>query len=116
MSFWQVLDYSPKGFRAPGWGVNSQSAKAIGECFDWVAAHDVINKGIDFGCDTFYGCDGIHETDNINLWENRFMFQSHIAGDWNDNCWNEKNYNNFRNILEYLSTQYKLSYKTMSEL
>ena len=116
MSFWQVLDYSPKGFRAPGWGVNSQSAIAIGECFDWVAAHNVINKGIDFGCDTFYGCDGIHETDNINLWDNRFMFQSHIAGDWNDNCWNEENYINFRNILEYLSTQYKLSYKTMSEL
>ena len=78
--------------------------------------YNLINKGIDFGCDTFYGCDGIHETENINMWDNKFMFQSHIAGDWNDNCWNEKNYNNFRNILEYLSTQYKLSYKTVSEL
>jgi peptidoglycan/xylan/chitin deacetylase (PgdA/CDA1 family) len=116
LELWKKCGYKPKGFRAPGWRVNSESAKAIGECFDWVAAHDVINKGIDFGCDTFYGCDGIHETDNINLWDNRFMFQSHIAGDWNDNCWNEENYNNFRNILEYLSTQYKLSYKTMSEL
>ena len=47
MHHWQVLDYSPKGFRAPGWGVNEQSAKAIGTCFDWVAAHDLINKGID---------------------------------------------------------------------
>ena len=116
LELWKKCGYKPKGFRAPGWRVNSESAKAIGECFDWVAAHDVINKGIDFGCDTFYGCDGIHETDNINLWEDRFMFQSHIAGDWNDNCWNEENYNNFRNILEYLSTQYKLTYKTMSEL
>ena len=44
------------------------------------------------------------------------MFQSHIAGDWNDNFWNEKNYLNFREVLRYLSTEYDLSYNTLSEL
>ena len=113
---WDKVGYKPKGFRMPGWGCNHESAKLIGENFKWVAAHNEINFGIDFGCDTYYGCDGIHETENINLWDNRFMFQSHIAGDWNDNCWNEKNYLNFREVLRYLSTEYDLSYKTLSEL
>ena len=44
------------------------------------------------------------------------MFQSHIAGDWNDNIWNQENYENFRNILEYLSKSYKLNYITLGEL
>jgi len=116
LELWKNCGYKPKGFRAPGWGLTQESADAVSSYFDWIAGHTNINKGLSFGTQFFEGCDGIHETDNIDLWDNRFMFQSHIAGDWNDNCWNEKNYNNFRNILEYLSTQYKLSYKTMSEL
>jgi peptidoglycan/xylan/chitin deacetylase (PgdA/CDA1 family) len=116
LELWKKCGYKPKGFRAPGWGLTQESADAVSSYFDWIAGHTNINKGLSFGTQFFEGCDGIHETDNIDLWDNRFMFQSHIAGDWNDNCWNEKNYNNFRNILEYLSTQYKLSYKTMSEL
>ena len=32
------------------------------------------------------------------------MFQSHIAGDWNDNCWNEENYRTFSTTLESLHT------------
>ena len=64
-----------------------------------------------------FGHDGINETDSINIWnENTFMFQSHIAGDWNDNIWNEKNYENFRNVLEYLQKSYKLDYRTIGEL
>ena len=116
LELWKKCGHNPKGFRAPGWGLTQESADAVSSYFDWIAGHTNINKGLSFGTQFFEGCDGIHETDNIDLWDNRFMFQSHIAGDWNDNCWNEKNYNNFRNILEYLSTQYKLSYKTMSEL
>ena len=45
-----------------------------------------------------------------------FMFQSHIAGDWNDNIWNKENYENFKNILEYLSESYILNYYTLGEL
>ena len=44
------------------------------------------------------------------------MFQSHIAGDWNDNIWNENNYINLKNVLEYLQKSYKLKYKTIKEL
>ena len=43
------------------------------------------------------------------------MFQSHIAGDWNDNCWNEINYKQMRMSLEYLKLQ-DISFKTIEEL
>ena len=73
-------------------------------------------RNIDFGVQTYYGCDGINETTQISEWSGAFMFQSHIAGDWNDNQWNESNYENFRNILNFLSTDRQLNYKTISEL
>ena len=44
------------------------------------------------------------------------MFQSHIAGDWNDNVWSEENYENFRNVLEYLAKCYKLEYVKLGDL
>lgn len=113
---WKPFGYRPKGFRMPGWGCNQESAQAVGLAFDWVAAHDQINRNIDFGVQTHYGCDGINEIDQISEWSGAFMFQSHIAGDWNDNLWNESNYENFRNILNFLSTDRQLRYKTISEL
>ena len=42
------------------------------------------------------------------------MFQSHIAGEWNDNIWNETNYNQMRLSLKYLQDQ-KAEFKTLSE-
>jgi hypothetical protein len=42
------------------------------------------------------------------------MFQSHIAGDWNDNIWNEANYNQMRLSLKELS-KHDIEYKTLSE-
>ena len=42
------------------------------------------------------------------------MFQSHIAGDWNDNVWNETNYNQMRLSLEALSSN-NVEYKTLGE-
>ena len=44
------------------------------------------------------------------------MFQSHIEGKTNDNNWNKENYENFRNVLEYLQKSYKLNYITLGEL
>ena len=67
-------------------------------------------------CKMFFGCDGIHQIDSINLYRDTFMFQSHIAGNWNDNVWNKENYNNFKNIIKYLKTKYTLSFKTMKEI
>ena len=113
---WKMCGHKPQGFRMPGWGCNPESARAVGLAFSWVAAHDQINRGINFDTRTFYGCDGINETELIREWSGSFMFQSHIAGDWNDNIWNESNYENFRSILNFLSADRQLSYKTISEL
>ena len=117
MNEWQQCDIRPTGFRAPGWAINQDAAGAVDTIYSYVAAHEEINKHIHFGgTKVFYGCDGIHETESINLYKNRFMFQSHIAGDWNDNTWNENNYNNFKKVLEYLQKSHKLEYKTIKEL
>ena len=72
------------------WGISQEAATAVSNYFDWVAQHEQINQGIHFTTQHFVGADGIHETDNINLYKETFMFQSHIQGDWNDNVWNEK--------------------------
>ena len=61
-----------------------------------------------------FGADGIHET-NINLHNGNIMFQSHIAGEWNDNCWNLDNYNQMRVSLKYLIGQGGV-FKTISEI
>jgi hypothetical protein len=61
-----------------------------------------------------FGADGINETD-IKLHDGRIMFQSHIAGDWNDNCWNKENYEQMRVSLEFLKTQ-NIEFKTIGEI
>ena len=62
----------------------------------------------------FFGHDGINETD-IKLHNNNMvMFQSHIAGDWNDNVWNEENYKQVKLSLNYLQ-EHKPQFKTLSE-
>ena len=117
LSLWERCGHRPRGFRAPGWGLNPGSAKAIGHCFDWVAGHDEINQGIEWNCKFFYGSDGINEEENIKLYNNTFMFQSHINGTHNDNVWNEENFLHFENVLEYLLSEYSfLEFKTISEI
>ena len=113
---WSSCGHKPKGFRSPGWGITQEAADAVSPNFHWVAQHEDINKNIQFKCKTFYGEDGIHERENLRLYGNTFMFQSHIQGDWNDNIWSEENYLNFKNILNYLSTNNELQFKTISEL
>jgi hypothetical protein len=113
---WNKVEYKPKGWRNPGWLAHPNAVKVLGKYFDYSAIHEEHNRGLSWDCKTFIGCDGIHETDSIKIYGDTFMFQSHIAGDWNDNTWNKKNYENFRNVLEYLSKNYKLNYKTLGEL
>jgi peptidoglycan/xylan/chitin deacetylase (PgdA/CDA1 family) len=114
---WSSCGYKPKGFRSPGWGITQEAADAVSPNFQWVAQHENINKDIQFKCKTFYGEDGIHETENLRLYGNTFMFQSHIQGDWNDNIWNKKNYLHFQKIVKYLLSEYNgLQFKTISEL
>jgi len=113
---WEKAGHKPVGWRNPGWLAHPEAIKVIGPYFKYVALHVEHNHNISWSCNTFFGADGINETDSIDLHGNRFMFQSHIAGEWNDNTWNKDNYENFRNILEFLSKSYKLEYKTMGEL
>jgi hypothetical protein len=116
LSLWEQCGHRPRGFRAPGWGVNQQSADAISSYFDWVAGHDEINQNITWGCHFFEGRDGIHQTDNIQLYGNTFMFQSHINGTHNDNVWNEENFLHFDKVIEYLLSEYKLNFVTISQI
>tara|TARA_B100000287_G_scaffold283712_2_gene267347 strand:+ start:1907 stop:2584 length:678 start_codon:yes stop_codon:yes gene_type:complete len=114
---WRKVDYTPKGWRNPGWLAHPDAIKELGKYFKYAAIHTEHNHGIPWSCKTFEGCDGINETDNINMYNgDTFMFQSHIAGDWNHNIWNKENYENFKNILEYLSESYILNYYTLGEL
>ena len=116
---WKSCGYTPKGFRAPGWGIQQDAAYAVSNYFEWIAGHEHINQGIDFKNvpKYFVGADGIHETDNINLYGETFMFQSHIQGDWNDNVWSEENYLHFQQVVKYLLSQYnELQFKTISEI
>ena len=117
LSEWEKVGYKPKGWRNPGWLAHPNAVKVLGKYFDYSAIHQEHNRGMIWDCKTFEGEDGIHKMDSINIWNtNTFMFQSHIAGDWNDNTWNKNNYENFRNVLEYLQNSYKLSYYTLGEL
>lgn len=117
LSEWDSVGYKPVGWRNPGWLSHPESKTVLDKYFDYVALHNEHNHDMKWKSKMLFGHDGINEVDSINIWNNNtFMFQSHIAGDWNKNCWNEENYLNFRNILRYLSTEYKLSYKTLKEL
>ena len=113
---WTSTGHFPIGFRMPGWGCNQESADAVSSKYRYIAAHDQINKHVKFKTNVLFGCDGIHERERIYMWETGYVFQSHIAGEWNDNCWNESNYTNFQQVLKYLSTDNKLNFKTFSEL
>ena len=113
---WQSVGHKPKGWRNPGWLAHPNAVSVVGRYFDYAAIHEEHNRGMSWSCKTFVGCDGINETERINLYDNTFMFQSHITGDWNDNAWNQENYENFRNVLEYLEKDSKLRYSTIGEL
>jgi len=117
MSEWNNCGFIPQGFRMPGWLCNQESGRAIGEKYSYVATHSHLNDNISFGTKIIKGEDGIHKTDSINIWDNKkFMFQSHIAGKTNDNNWNGDNYENFRNILNFLLENYNLEFKLLKEL
>jgi len=117
MNEWDSCDYTPKGFRMPGWLCNQESGRAIGEKYSYVAIHSHLNDNVNFGTKTIKGEDGIHKTESINIWnKNTFMFQSHIAGKTNDNNWTRENYENFRQILTFLKDNYKVQFKLLKEL
>lgn len=113
---WSKVGYTPKGWRNPGWVCQPFCPIHLSDHFEYAAVHYDHNRNYTWGCKTLFGHDGIHETD-IKLHNgNTLMFQSHIAGDWNKNVWNETNYNQFKLSLDYLKENYILSNKFLSEL
>ena len=111
---WDKVNHKPLGWRNPGWLAHPIAVKYLGLHFKYSAIHYEHNHNLNWACQTFYGHDGIHETD-IKLHNGRIMFQSHIAGDWNDNIWNEKNYEQMKLSLNYLKNQ-GIKFKTIKEL
>jgi len=114
MEEWSDVDHKPIGWRNPGWLCTPESAKWLGPLFKYTAVHYEHNRGLQWDCKMIFGADGIHTTD-ISTHEGRIMFQSHIAGDWNDNCWNKTNYEQMRLSLDYLKSQ-DAQFKTIQEI
>ena len=114
LSEWKKVNHKPQGWRNPGWLAHPTVVKELEPHFEYVALHYQHNHNLQWGCKMIFGADGIHEL-NINLHNGNIMFQSHIAGEWNDNCWNLDNYNQMRVSLKYLIGQGGV-FKTISEI
>jgi hypothetical protein len=112
---WELVNHTPRGWRNPGWLAHPIAVKHLGKHFKYSAVHYEHNHGLHWDCKMIFGADGIHETD-IQIHNGNLMFQSHIAGDWNKNVWNEENYNQFRTSLAYIHSQYTILNKFIAEL
>ena len=115
ISEWSKVNHTPDGWRNPGWLGHPNAVAELGKVFNYAAIHYQHNHSIPWACRVFYGHDGINETDIKLHNSDMIMFQSHIAGDWNDNVWNETNYNQLRLSLEHLTTNYNINFKTLQE-
>lgn len=111
---WNAVDHRPFGWRNPGWLAHPESVTLLSMAFRYAAIHYEHNHNLKWRCSTFFGHDGINETDIKLHNNNMIMFQSHIAGDWNDNVWNEDNYKQMRLSLSHLK-EHKPEFKTLKE-
>ena len=127
---WISVEYKPLGWRNPGWLCSPESQKRLDSDtfisksdigtwgplnFEYVALHYEHNRGMQWNCKTFFGHDGIQQ-ENISVHNgDMIMFQSHIAGTWNHNVWNEANYEQLRLSLTHLVEQYNCEFKTLKE-
>jgi hypothetical protein len=113
---WDAVGHKPKGWRNPGWLAQRNCIEVIGPMFDYAAVHYEHNHNLPWACKTLYGHDDI-QAEGISLHNgNNIMFQSHIAGDWNRNVWNQDNFEQFRNSLAFLHKLYKVNNKFMYEI
>jgi len=117
-SEWDYVGYKPKGWRNPGWVCSPQSCEQLKQTFDWSAVHYEHNRGMHWGdCKMVFGADGINEAEiKMHMGGDVVMFQSHIQGEWNKNIWNEENYTNLKNWLQYLTTEHEVEFLIISEL
>lgn len=115
MKEWEMVNYRPIGWRNPGWLCQPYCVSPLSEIFEYSALHYEHNRNMKWGCKMIFGHDGIHETD-IKLHDGVLMFQSHIAGDWNQNTWNEANYEQFRTSLQFIQENYNIEPLFLKEL
>lgn len=115
---WESVGIKPKGWRMPGWVATQGSFDAVKEHFKYVAIHGRLNDNINTsGIKVFKGENSIHSSEVVTLEEDNLYFQSHIAGQYNQNNWDLKNYEHFRLLLNTLINQgHTLTFKTFSEL
>ena len=111
---WSLVHHTPLGWRNPGWLGHPIAIKHLGKHFKYAAVHYQHNHNIPWDCKMIFGADGIHET-NISLHNGVIMLQSHIAGGWNDNTWNNENYNQVKLSLNFLKPQ-GIQFNTIQEI
>jgi len=116
---WNELDYNPLGWRSPGWLTSEATARQICQYFHFAAIHTEHSRGLYWErCENFnivMGHDGIH-SDTISVHnDNMIMFQSHIAGNHNDNVWNNDNFNRIYSSLSYLTENHTCDFKFIHE-
>jgi hypothetical protein len=113
---WEAVNHKPSGWRNPGWVGHPVAVKELGKHFKYSAVHYQHNNNLKWDCKTFFGGDGIN-TNDIKIHNgNTIMFQSHIAGEWNDNIWSERNFNQMRLSLDHLVKNMNVKFKTLNEL
>jgi hypothetical protein len=115
---WDKVNHRPKGWRMPGWVASQGAFDAVTEYFDYVAIHGNLNDNIKLNSiRVFKGENPIHNASTLSIDGNNLYFQSHIAGKYNQNNWDEQNYQYFRSVLNALLDQgHILNYKTFSDL
>ena len=113
---WEAVDHKPLGWRNPGWLGHPLAVKELGKHFKYSAVHYQHNHNIKWDCKMFFGADGINTNDVKIHNGDVIMFQSHIAGDWNDNVWSERNFNQMRLSLDHLVKNANIKFKTLGEL
>lgn len=112
---WGECFVQPVGWRNPGWLASDASIQQLSNYFNYSAVHYEHNRNRRWGCEMIFGHDGIDQT-NIQLHDNTIMFQSHIFGDWNDNVWNNRNYEQVRLSIDYLVSNNEVQFKTIEEV
>ena len=113
---WEMVGYKPKGWRNPGWICQKYCIPHLENKFEWVALHYQHNYDFKWNTRMLFGADVIHQTE-IQLHNgNNIMFQSHIAGEWNHNTWDEKNYQQIKLSLQHITTNMETQFKTISEI
>lgn len=113
---WNAVNYTPIGWRNPGWLAQRNCIEVIAPMFKYAAVHYEHNHNLPWGCKTIYGHDDI-QAENISLHNgNTIMFQSHVAGNWNKNIWSQDNFEQFKNSLAYIHKTYTVNNKFLKEL